>query len=337
MPRNYWAGKNVVVTGGLGLIGSHFAEELLASGATVVLPYRRDNRRVLGQLPRTGALTPVRMDLGDTLQVNALFDSLDRPVDAIVHAAVVSGTMDVRLNQPGHILDTNVGVVSNVLNVARDFAVPDVVLLSSSDIYLTSSTAPIREEDDFHGGMAYSRDGYYLSKNYAEMLAEAYRAEYGMNVFLPRLTSVYGPRDNFEADTDRVVPTMVRKVLSGVDIEIWGDGSQTRTYMHVADLVAATFDMVEANKHHTLNVGTAETVSVLDLARLICSALGLPERIRIDPSRSGGRASRNLDLTKLDEIITFTPRPLRQGLEETVDWYRNVYLPRKSGEVLCAS
>lgn len=337
MSRHYWAGKNVVVTGGLGLIGSHFTEELLAEDATVILPYRRDNRRVLRQLPRHGRLRPMRLDLLDTGQLTAMFDSIDQPVDMIVHGAVVSGTMDVRLDQPGHILDTNMRVVSNVLNCARDFAVPEVVLLSSSDIYLSPSAIPIREDDDFKKQMHYSRDGYYLSKNYAEILAEAYRAEYGINIFLPRLTSVYGPRDNFEVDTDRVVPTMFAKILAGQDIVIWGDGSQTRTYMHVTDLVRAVFDMVEANKHHVLNISTTETVSVVDLARMICAALGEPERIRFDLTKSGGRPNRSLDVTKLNEIISFVPRTLRDGLEETVNWYRNVYQSRNSGEVPCAS
>ncbi|MFV2013497.1 MULTISPECIES: NAD-dependent epimerase/dehydratase family protein [unclassified Micromonospora] len=323
MARNYWAGKNVVVTGGLGLIGSHFAEELVAAGATVTLPYRRDNRRVLRQLPAD--VRPVRLDLHDEAHLAMLFAELSGPVDAVVHCAVVSGPMDVRLDRPAHILDANMRSVSNVLNCARRHAVADVVLISSSDIYLSPTRDPIPEEDDFRQRMNYSRDGYYLSKNYAEILAEAYRAEYGMNIFLPRLTSVYGPRDNFEPDTDRVVPSMFAKVLAGQEIEIWGDGSQTRTYMYAADLVRAILGMVEVNKYHTMNIGTTETVSVLELARTICAALGRPERIRTDLSRSGGRPSRTLDVTKLNEIIDFAPRSLREGLDQTVDWYRTVY------------
>lgn len=324
MSRQFWAGKNVVVTGGLGLVGSHFAEQLLASGATVTLPYRRDNRRVLARLPRSGRLRPVRLDLLDTPMLTALFDSFDRPVDLLVHAAALTGPKDSRVTKPGNILDTNMQVVSNILNCARDFAVPDVVLLSSGDIYLAPDTDPIQEEDDFKKRMHYSRDGYYLSKTYTEVLAEAYRAEYGINIFLPRPASLYGPRDNFEVDTDRVVPTMFAKALAGQEIEVWGDGSQTRTYMHAADSVLAILDMVEANKHYVLNVATTETVSVVSLARMICAALGQPERIRFDPTKSGGRPTRTLDVTKLNDVITFAPRSLREGLDDTVEWYRTV-------------
>lgn len=328
MSNDYWSGKNVVVTGGLGLVGSHFVEQLLARDATVTLPYLSDSRGVLGQLPRSGRLRLVRLDLLDTPMLTALFDSFDRPVDLIVHAAAVSGPMDVRVDKPAHILDANMRMASNVLNCARDFAVPDVVLLSSGDVYLAPDSDPIREDDDFTRQMRYSRDGYYLSKNYEEILAEAYRAEYGINVFLPRPGSLYGPRDNFRADTIRVVPSMFAKVLAGQEIEIWGDGSQTRSYMHATDSVLAILDMVEANKHHVFNVATTETVSVLDLARMICAALGCPERIRFDRTKSAGRRSRTLDVTKLNDIIGFTPRSLQDGLAETVDWYRNVHLAR---------
>jgi nucleoside-diphosphate-sugar epimerase len=170
--------------------------------------------------------------------------------------------------------------------------------------------------------MPYSPDGYYLSKNYTEILAEAHRNEFGMNIFLPRPTSVYGPRDNFEVDTDRVVPSMFAKVVAGQEIEIWGDGRQTRTYMYITDLVQAIFHMVEKNKYQTLNIGTSETVSVLELARLVCAALGQPERIRFNLERSGGRRSRTLDVSRLYEIIDFEPRSMREGLDATAEWYR---------------
>ncbi|QSB16032.1 SDR family NAD(P)-dependent oxidoreductase [Natronosporangium hydrolyticum] len=323
MTTETWAGKNVVVTGGIGLLGSHFVEELLARGAAVSCLYRRDNRRVLPQLGESDRLRAVRVDLLDEAALAEVLDSVKPHVDMIIHCAVVSGPMPVRLNQPAHILDANMRVASNILNAARRLDITNLVLLSSSDIYLTASEQPIREEDDFTQQMRYSPDGYYLSKNFAEILAEAFRTEYGMNIYLPRLTSVYGPRDNFEPDTDRVVPSMFAKVVAGEPIEIWGDGSQTRTYMFVTDLVRAVLQMVEKGKYHTLNVGTSETVSVLQLAKLVCAALGEPERIRIDESKSGGRPSRTLDVSRLHEIIDFTPRPLVEGLRETVAWYRN--------------
>ncbi|MFE7712304.1 NAD-dependent epimerase/dehydratase family protein [Streptomyces sp. NPDC057486] len=323
MPTGRWAGKTAVVTGGSGFIGSHFAEQLLERGARVICLYRRDNRQVLPQLPQTDMLTTVGMDLRDEAALRRVFDTAPGGVDAIFHCAVVSGTAEARRDQAARILDDNMRAVSNILNCARSHGTPETVLLGSSDIYAASArTDPIPEDDDFRRGMHYAPDGYYLSKCYAEILAEAYRHQHGMSIFVPRLTSVYGARDNFEVDTDRVVPSMFAKVLAGQSIEIWGDGSQTRTYMYVTDLVRGILRMVEANKYQTFNIGTTETVSVLQLAQMVCAALGEPERITFDPGRSGGRPSRTLDVSRLDSVVDLRPLSLREGLEETVRWYR---------------
>ncbi|MFG2533180.1 NAD-dependent epimerase/dehydratase family protein [Streptomyces sp. NPDC048516] len=327
MPVGHWAGKTVLVTGGTGFIGSHFIEGLLARQADVICLYRRDNRGVLPQLPVTDRLHTVRLDLLDEAQLNRVAEESPQGIDAFIHCAVVSGGVEFRHDHPAQILDSNVRVVSNILNFTRRHSIPEIVLLSSSEIYPSPTPHPTLEEDDFRKHMKYAPDGYYLSKNYAEILAETYSQEYGMNIFRPRLTSIYGPRDNFEADTDRVVPSMFAKAVAGHDIEIWGDGTQTRTYMYVTDLVDATLQMVEKNKYQTLNVGTSETISPLQLAEFVCEALGQPTRITSDRSKSGGRRNRTLDLTRLHEIIDFTPRSLREGLSQTADWYRHHRMP----------
>jgi len=327
MSAEHWAGKTVIVTGGCGFIGSHFVEELLNRRAKVICLYRRDNRKVLPQLPVTDRLRTVRMDVCDEAALRRVFMDEPQGIDAVMHCAVVSGSTAFRRDHSATILDANVRVVSNILNCTRQFAVPDVVLLSSSDIYLSPTDRPTREEEDFRQLMQYAPDGYYLSKNYAEILAEAYRQEHGMNIFLPRLTSVYGPRDNYEPDTDRVVPSMFARVVADQAIEIWGDGSQTRTYMYVTDLIRSVLLMVEKNKHQTLNVGTAETVTVLQLAHMVCAALGRPERVTFDRSKSGGRQSRTLDLGRLHGVIDFEPRKLRDGLRQTAEWYRAHRMP----------
>ncbi|MEU6021879.1 NAD(P)-dependent oxidoreductase [Micromonospora sp. NPDC047134] len=324
----HWAGRNVVVTGCAGFIGSHFVEGLLARGASVLGLYRRDNRRVLSQLAADDRLRTVRLDLLDEAAVHEAVAGVPGGVDAVVHCAALTGNLTYRREHPATILDANMRTVAVILNCARRHGVADIVLLSSGEVYLHATEHPTREEDDFRTAMRYAPDGYYLSKNYAEILAETYAQEYGMRIFRPRLTSIYGPRDNFEPDTDRVVPQMFAKALAGEAIEIWGDGSQTRTYLYVTDLVDATLQMVERNKHPVVNMGTPEAISPVQLARSICAALGLPERITFDRTRSGGRPNRTFDLSRLHEIIDFRPRTLQDGLRLTADWYREHRLQR---------
>ncbi|MFI2214187.1 NAD-dependent epimerase/dehydratase family protein [Streptomyces sp. NPDC020141] len=327
MAADHWSGRTVLVTGVAGFIGSHFAEGLLARGARVIGLYRRDNRKVLAQLPATDRLRTVRLDLLDEAALNEVVAAEPDGVDAVVHCAALTGNAAFRRERPATVLDANMRTVSNVLGCARRHGTADVVLLGSGEVYLSATDRPTREEDDFRTFMKYAPDGYYLSKSYAEILAETYGEEYGMRVFRPRLTSIYGPRDNFEADTDRVVPRMFARAAAGEEIEIWGDGAQTRTYLYVTDLVDATLRMVEKDVHRIVNMGTPEAVSPIALARLVCGALGRPERYVLDREKSGGRPNRTFDLAKMREIADFRPRDLREGLRLTAAWYREHRMP----------
>lgn len=317
-----WAGRTVVVTGGTGFIGSHFVEELLVRQAEVICVYRRDDRHMLSQLPETDRLRSVRADLRDEADLRRVFDRAPRGVDAVVHCAAMWGRAGFRYDHPATVFEANFRPAANVLKCAREHGTDEVVLLGSGEVYRPSAAHPLREEDDFRAAVHYAIDGYYLAKLHEEMLADTYGHEHGMKVFRPRLTGIYGPRDNFAPGAHRVIPAMLARAEAGQEIVIWGDGSQTRTYMFVTDLVHAVLQMVEKNTHHTVNVGTPETVSMLELAHLVCAALGKPDRITFDKEKPTGRSSRTLDFSRLETIIDFPPRGLREGLEQTADWYR---------------
>nr|BAO66514.1 4-ketoreductase [Streptomyces sp. MJ635-86F5] len=321
MSAHTWAGRTVVVTGGTGFIGSHFVEELLARQAHVIRLYRTGSRHPSSDLPGNDRLRTIRVDLCDEPAVRRVFAWAPGGVDAVVHCAAMWGSAGYRYDHPATVFEANFRPVANVLKCAQEHGVTDVVLLGSGEIYKAPTARPLREEDDFRTAVRYTTDGYYLAKLHEEMLADSYRHEHGMNVFRPRLTGIYGPRDNFAADADRVIPAMIAHAAADRDIVVWGDGSQTRTYMYVTDLVRAVLHMVATNKHHTLNVGTSETVSMRDLAHLVCAALGKPSRITFDPDKPTGRSNRTLDLTRLDGILDFRPRGLREGLVQTAHWY----------------
>jgi len=319
MSTQHWAGKTVVVTGGAGFIGSHFVEELLARQACVICLYRHSQAR----LPAGGRLWNVRVDLSDEAALRRVFGAAAlRGVDAVIHCAAMWGGAGFRFDHAATVFEANFRPVSNLLKCAQEHGITEVALLGSGEVYRSSGTRPLREDDDFHVDTRHAADGYYLAKVYEEMLASTYRHEHGMNVFRPRLTGVYGPGDNFAPTANRVIPTMMARAAADQEIVIWGDGSQTRTYMYVTDLVHAVLQMIEKNKHHTVNVGTAETVSLRQLAHLVCATLAKPDRITFDAGKPSGRSNRTLDLTRLDGIIDFRPRSLRQGLQETAEWYR---------------
>ncbi|MEU3906545.1 SDR family NAD(P)-dependent oxidoreductase [Streptomyces goshikiensis] len=322
MTADRWAGRTVLVTGALGFIGSHFVRQLDARGAEVLALYRSERLEVQAELAALSRVRLVRTELRDESDVRGAFKYLAPSIDTVVHCAAMDGNAQFKLERSAEILDSNQRTISNLLNCVRDFGVGEVVVMSSSELYSASPTVAAREEDDFRRSMRYTDNGYVLSKTYGEILARLHREQFGTNVFLVRPGNVYGPGDGFDRSRGRVIPSMLAKADAGEEIEIWGDGSQTRSFVHVADLVRASLRLLETGKYPEMNVAGAEQVSILELARMVMAVLGRPERIRLDPSRPVGAPSRLLDLSRMSEVIDFDPQPLRAGLEETARWYR---------------
>lgn len=320
-----WAGRTALVTGALGFIGSHFVEELAARGATVLALYRSerpDIKRDLDALPGSDRIRFVAVDLCDAYETRAAFKYLASSIDIVVHCAGLDGNAQFKHEHSAEILDSNQRTTANLLNCVRDFGADEVVVMSSSEVYCGPLSSATSEDDDYRAHMRYTDNGYVLSKTYAEILSGLHRRQFGTNVFLVRPCNVYGPRDSFDTSRGRVIPSMLAKTLAGEEIEIWGDGSQTRSFVHVADLVRASLRMVETGKHRVLNIGTTEETTILELARMVSDVLRRPERIRTVPSRPVGIAGRRLDLSRMFEVIDLEPRTLRAGLEDTIRWYR---------------
>ena len=286
--------KTVVVTGAGGFIGSHVVETLLSTDTRVIALYRTDPPPLTAPNLQTFPL-----DLRDESELRAVLRYAAPDAHTVIHTAAMDGNAAFKRDNTALIFDTNLRIGSNVLNCARDRGVENVVLVSSAEASVESD------------------NGYALSKSVVELLAEQYRRQYGMRVFLPRPSNVYGPRDRVH----RVIPAMISRIISGQEIEIWGDGSQTRSFVHVRDVVAAILQMVAQNTEDVLTVATRETISILDLARTLCALLDAPERVRLDLTKPTGAPPRALDTTRMYELVS--PRPLRQGLRETVSWYRS--------------
>ena len=286
--------KTVVVTGAGGFIGSHVVEALLHTDTRVIALYRTTPP------PFTAPnLQTFPIDLRDEAELRAVLRYAAPGADTVIHAAAMDGNAQFKRDNTALIFDTNLRIGSNVLNAARETGVGNVVLVSSAEASVESD------------------NGYALSKSVVELLAEQYRRQYGMRIFLPRPSNVYGPRDK----ADRVIPAMIHRITSGAEIEIWGDGSQTRSFVHVRDVVEAMLRMVAHGTDDVLTVATRETISILDLARTLCGLLHAPERVRLDPAKPAGAPARTLDTTRMYELVT--PRPFRQGLAETVSWFRS--------------
>ena len=325
MNDSYWKNKTVVVSGGSGFIGSHFVEELAALGANVISLTKSNPVKELA--PRNN-VRYVNIDLLDYRSFDNLCESTTSEINCFIHCAALDGNSEYKLKYAAKILDDNNRLVSNVLNGCRKNGINDVVIMSSSEIYTDTTPKAIAETNDYHEGISFSSNGYFLSKVFAEILSELYANQYGMHIYLPRPANVYGERDGLKPGINRVIPSMIDKVARGEDIEIWGDGTQSRSFIYVKDLVHTTLAMIKGKYTGPLNVSTKDQVSILDLAKIISDRYGSKVNINLDKTKPTGAAARMLDISKMHEIIDFEPVPIQDGIENTIQWYKNTIEPR---------
>ena len=317
---SYWRGKTVLVTGGSGFLGSHIVRALADDGAIVISVSRNPLTMDNGTM-KSVAVRSFQTDLLDSFDIAALCKDTEPPIDVLIHCAALDGNAAFKSRHPAEIITNNVRLASNVLEAARLSGIGDAVLVSTAEIYARDAQNPVREADDFTTLFTFPGDGYVLSKVMIEMMGHVYAEQFGLRIYVPRPTNLYGPGDISGTERGRVIPTMLGKILAGKAVDIWGDGQQSRTFINVEDAARAILLMVENRRVGPLNIATTEAITIEALAKRLFELADKPQRIRFDTSQPVGHRDRILDVQSLYEILDFEPRPLIKGLKETVPWY----------------
>jgi dTDP-4-dehydro-6-deoxy-alpha-D-gulose 4-ketoreductase len=325
-----WSKKTVLVTGGSGFLGSHLVRALADEGANIISVARR---QLAIDKPSTssGRVQSFQMDLLDSSSIATLCKDAQPSIDVLIHCAALDGNAAFKSLHPAEIVTNNVRLASNVLEAARLSGIDDVAMVSTAEIYALAIQNPVREADDFTKLFSYPGDGYVLSKVMIEMMGHVYGEQFGLRIYVPRPTNLYGPGEFSGTERGRVIPTMLGKILAGEEVEIWGDGTQSRTFINVEDAARAILLMVDSRRVGALNIATKESITIEELARRLFEFAGKPERIHFDTSKPVGHQGRILDVESLYEILNFAPRLLLKGLEETVSWYTNLGVERGRG------
>jgi nucleoside-diphosphate-sugar epimerase len=314
--------SRILVTGGSGFIGAALVKALVKAGHQVrVLD---DNSR-----GRPRRLTDVANDIefigGDVRDAAAVLKAV-QGVDEVHHLAYVNGT-EYFYSQPDLVLDVGVKGMINVIDACRAANVGRLILASSSEVYQsppqvpTDESAPLIVPDV--GNPRYSYGG---GKIISELMAINYGRKFFESVLIFRPHNVYGPDMGFE----HVIPQFAlrfkraaaKSAAGPVRFEIQGDGSQTRSFCHVDDLVAGVLVMREKGKHlGVYHVGTLEEVTIGDVARRVAACAGRELEFVSTPAPAGGTQRRCPDIGKLAALGYAPMTPLAKGLPPTVDWY----------------
>lgn len=317
---SFWSGRRTLVTGGTGFIGSHLVERLLDEGAAVRVVGRDPHRlhQMIGQ-----RAADVEFLTGD-LRVPDVAYRACAGMEAVFHLAGRIAGAGYNSAHPGTMFTENVTIGLHLLDGAVRAGVERVLCLSSACVYRRQCTVPTPETEGFVDDPDEANFGYGWAKRALEVQARCYTKEYPIKIGVVRPYNAYGPRDNFEWETSHVIPALIRKVVDGQDpLVVWGDGSQSRSFLYVSDFIDG---LLLALEHYPVcdpvNVGTDEEITIADLVRLIVQLAGGKTRIQFDPTRPTGQPRRNGEFTKARTLLGFHPKVrLADGLNTTIEWY----------------
>ncbi|GAB6164116.1 SDR family NAD(P)-dependent oxidoreductase [Thermostilla marina] len=315
-----------LITGGVGFIGSHLAESLLADGHEVVLlddysTGRHENVAHIDGHPH------LRIVYGSVTDASITFECV-READAVFHLASAVGVRLI-IEQPVKTIETIVEGSMTILNAAARYRRP-ILLTSTSEVYGKSQRVPFSEEDDLViGPPTYRRWSYATGKALDEFLALAYWHHSRLPVIITRLFNTVGPRQT--GQYGMVIPRFVRQAMRNEPITVYGDGKQTRCFTHVKDVVGALRKLMEtpACRGQVFNVGNDQEISIGELAERIRELTGSESEIRYIPYEEAfGSGFEDMlrrvpDLTKVRKAIGYEPRrTLDDILREVIAWMR---------------
>jgi dTDP-glucose 4,6-dehydratase len=313
----------ILITGGAGFIGSHLCDRLLAEGHSVVA---MDNlitgsTRNIQHLAGRDDFTFIKHNVSNYIY-------LEGALDAVLHFASPASPSQTAatsyLQLPIQTLKVGALGTHNALGVAKAKGAR-FLLASTSEVYGDPLEHPQKESYWGHVDPVGPRSVYDEAKRFAEAITMAYHRTHDVDTRIVRIFNTYGPR--MMLDDGRVVPNFVGQALRGEALTVYGDGSQTRSFCYVADLVDGIVKLLHSDEHLPVNIGNPREVTIREFAEVINTITGNPAGIQFVP---GGRTQgdpqrRQPDITRARDILGWQPAmPLEDGLRRTIDYFRQV-------------
>jgi GDP-L-fucose synthase len=300
--------ESVFVAGHRGLVGAAIVRRLRSGGFENLI-----------------LRTHSQLDLRDQHAVAAFFRA-EQPRYVFLAAARVGG-INANDAYPADFIRDNLQIQTNVIESARVNGVRKLLFLGSSCIYPRLAPQPIREDYLLTGPLEPTNEWYAVAKIAGIKMCQAYRRQYGFAAISAMPTNLYGPGDNFSLESSHVVPALLRKahtarVAGQPEFPVWGSGKPRRELLHVDDLAdAVMFLMEHYDSEQLINVGCGQDLSIRELAELIARVVGFEGTITFDPTRPDGTPRKLLDISNLTRLGWSAKIPLRDGLEQTYQWY----------------
>jgi dTDP-glucose 4,6-dehydratase len=303
--------STAIVTGGAGFLGSHLCDNLLAQGHRVVCVDNLDTGSLqnIEHIKNSADFAFLNHDLTEPLFV-------EEAVDVVFHLASPASPIDyARL--PLHTLKVGSYGTHHMLGLAK-FQRARFVLASTSEVYGDPQVHPQPETYWGNVNPIGPRGVYDEAKRYAEALTMAYHRQQGLDTVIARIFNTYGPR--MRPHDGRAIPTFMRQALENKPLTVFGDGSQTRSFCYVDDLIRGLQLLSESGEHLPVNLGNPDEMSLLELAEAMIRVTGSQSEIVFEALPVDDPQVRQPDITRARQILGWEPEvPLEQGLRRTVD------------------
>ena len=305
-----------LITGGAGCLGSHLCERFLKEGHVVICVdnFITGTAVNVEHLRASDRFIFIRHDISHPLEI-------DGPVDNILHFASPASPVDY-LNHPIPTLKVGSLGTHNTLGLAKAKG-SRYLLASTSEVYGDPEIHPQREDYWGHVNPIGVRGVYDEAKRFAEAMTMAYHRYHGTNTHIVRIFNTYGER--MRLNDGRVVPNLMSQALKGEPLTVYGDGSQTRSFCYVGDLVEGIYRLLFADFHEPVNLGNPNEVSILDFAKEILELSGAKSQIVFKPLPQDDPRVRRPDITRARNLLGWEPKiERREGMRRTLEYFKSL-------------
>lgn len=309
--------KRVLVTGAGGFIGHHLVKYLTARNYWV--------RGVDIKEPEYEKTSAHEFELLDLRRwANCL--QATRGVDHVYNLAANMGGIGFIESHKAEIMHDNALINLHMLEAARLNGIEKFLYTSSACVYpgyrqKSADVVPLKEDDAYP---ADAEDGYGWEKLFAERQCRHYHEDYGLNTYIVRFHNIFGPLGTYDGGREKSPAAICRKVALAKEvdeIEVWGDGQQTRSYCYIDDCVEGIHLLMQSNDHAPLNLGQDRMVTINELVDMVAQIAGKRVTKRYDTTKPQGVRGRNSDNARLREVLRWEPKiSLEKGLEATYHW-----------------
>ncbi|MEL6693096.1 MAG: GDP-L-fucose synthase [Pseudomonadota bacterium] len=318
------ARQRIYIAGHRGMVGSALLRKLSAVDAGEIVTRTRHE-----------------LDLTDQAAVRAFFAS--EKIDQVYLAAAKVGGIHANNTYPADFIYENLMIEANIVHAAHMSDVQSLLFLGSSCIYPKLAEQPMREDALLTGPLEPTNEPYAIAKITGIKLCESYARQYGRDYRSVMPTNLYGPGDNFHPENSHVVPALMRRFHEAAEakapqVAVWGSGTPMREFLHVDDMAAASIHVMDLGAEtyakssdpmlSHINVGTGVDCTIRELAETMMAVTGYKGELVFDSSKPDGTPRKLMDVSKLEKLGWKASIPLKEGLEQTYQWFLN-----QSGEI----